>query len=82
MCIYYEINFANRTASFATSIVIAFMYGTYLRGKQFCMKIRVPNNVEDYLDMDGSSCNPKRRERTVANDTLWSSTQQVVLSFV
>lgn len=56
MCFYLEQIAAKLTANYATCNNIAPLYEEDLERKQFCIKAGFMNNFENFLNMDGASC--------------------------
>lgn len=63
MCFQCELVAATLIENYDTWNIITFQYGENMRENQFSNKIRVMQNVEDFLNRSGTGCNLWKRER-------------------
>lgn len=77
--LFLEMIAVTLTANFATGNIMALLFGEDLGGKQFCIEIRVLNNVEGYLNVDGtrfSFCKRMRKsERYIKKPSVRNGTK-------
>lgn len=78
MCFHSELVDVTFSANYATCSITALLCGEYLVGKQFCIKVGVTNNVEDFFNMDGPAVTSRRKKDT-ARDWFRSSALETVL---
>lgn len=53
---YCKPSFVTPTPNYANCNIMVMLYGEDMEGKQFCTKVGVTNNLEDFLNMDNASC--------------------------